>query len=127
MTNIRKERMVKTILIVDDSRIIRMMLKDILTKEGYYVLETESGRDAIEKYIALKPDMIISDINMPGMNGIEVAKRIKKIDPYAVILMCSSEQQEMIYEALCAGATDFIPKPFKPDQVIKAVKKVLRN
>jgi len=127
MTNVRKERMVKTILVVDDSRIVRMMLKDILTKGGYNVLESESGRDAIGKYIDLKPNMVISDINMPGMNGIEVVKRIKKIDPYAIILMCSSEQQEMIIEALCAGATDFIPKPFKSDQVIKAVKKVLRN
>jgi two-component system chemotaxis response regulator CheY len=117
----------KTILLVDDAAFMRMMLKDILTKNGYNVVgEAENGLIAIEKYSELKPNLVILDITMPEMDGIQAAKGIKANDPNATIIMCSAMgQQAMVIESIQAGARDFIVKPFQPDRVLEAVKKVI--
>ncbi|MEY8303183.1 response regulator [Anaerosalibacter bizertensis] len=119
--------MSKRILIVDDASFMRMMIKDILTKNGFEVVgEGENGLKAVEKYEELKPDLVIMDITMPEMDGIQAVKEIKKIDSDAKIVMCSAMgQQAMVIEAIQAGARDFIVKPFQADRVIEAVKKVL--
>ena len=103
------------------------MLKDILTKNGYNVAgEAENGLKAIEKYNELKPDLVVMDITMPEMNGIEALKKIKSTDPSANVIMCSAMgQQAMVIEAIQSGAKDFIVKPFNPDRVIEAIKKVI--
>lgn len=115
------------ILIVDDAAFMRMMLKDILSKNGYEVAgEAENGQKAIEKYRELNPDLVIMDITMPEVDGIEAVKKIKGEDPGAKIVMCSAMgQQAMVIEAIQAGARDFIVKPFQADRVLEAVKKVL--
>jgi len=117
----------KTILLVDDAAFMRMMLKDILTKAGYTVIgEAENGVKAIEKFKELKPQLCILDITMPEMDGIAAAKGIKEVDPAALIVMCSAMgQQAMVIESIQAGARDFIVKPFQPDRVLEAVKKVI--
>ncbi len=117
----------KTILLVDDAAFMRMMLKDILTKNGYNVVgEAEDGVKAIEKYKELKPSLVILDITMPEMDGIQAAKGIKEIDSNAIIIMCSAMgQQSMVVESIQAGARDFIVKPFQPNRVLEAVQKVL--
>ena len=119
--------MAKGILIVDDASFMRMMIKDILTKNGYEVVgEAENGLQAVEKYKELSPDLVIMDITMPEMNGIEAVKEIKKINSDATIVMCSAMgQQTMVIEAIQAGAKDFIVKPFQSDRVIEAVSKAL--
>lgn len=119
--------MAKGILIVDDASFMRMMIKDILTKNGFEVVgEAENGAKAVEKYEELKPDLVIMDITMPEMDGIQAVKEIKKINEDAKIVMCSAMgQQAMVIEAIQAGAKDFIVKPFQADRVIEAVKKVL--
>ena len=106
---------------------MRMMIKDILTKNGYNVAgEAENGLKAIEKYNELKPDLVVMDITMPEMNGIEALKKIKSTDPSANVIMCSAMgQQAMVIEAIQSGAKDFIVKPFNPDRVIEAIKKVI--
>ena len=115
------------ILIVDDASFMRMMIKDILTKNGFTVLgEAENGMKAVEKYNELKPSLVIMDITMPEVDGIQAVKAIRKIDGNAKIVMCSAlGQQAMVIEAIQAGAKDFIVKPFQADRVIEAVKKVL--
>ena len=115
------------ILVVDDAAFMRMMIKDILTKNGYIVVgEAENGAKAIEKYKELKPDLVIMDITMPEVDGIQAVKGIKKIDENARIIMCSAMgQQAMVIEAIQAGASDFIVKPFQADRVLEAVKKAL--
>lgn len=115
------------ILIVDDAAFMRMMIKDILTKNGYDVVgEAENGVVAVENYVNLNPDLVIMDITMPEMDGIEAVKQIKAKDPAAKIIMCSAMgQQAMVIDAIQAGAMDFIVKPFQPERVIEAVKKVL--
>jgi two-component system chemotaxis response regulator CheY len=119
--------MANGILIVDDAAFMRMMIKDVLTKNGYTVLgEAENGAKAIEKFKELTPDLVIMDITMPEVDGIEAVKEIKKIDAAAKIVMCSAMgQQAMVIESIQAGAKDFIVKPFQADRVIEAVKKVL--
>ena len=119
--------MANGILLVDDASFMRMMIKDILTKNGFNVLgEAENGLKAVEKYKELDPDLVIMDITMPEMDGIQAVKEIKKINGNARIIMCSAMgQQAMVIEAIQAGAKDFIVKPFQPDRVVEAVKKVL--
>jgi len=115
------------ILIVDDAAFMRMMIKDILTKNGYQVSgEAENGAVAVQAYNELKPDLVMMDITMPEMDGIEAVKKIKAIDPSAKIIMCSAMgQQAMVIDAIQAGARDFVVKPFQPERVIEAVKKAL--
>jgi len=117
----------KTILLVDDATFMRMMLKDILSKNGYTVVgEAENGVKAVERYKELKPSLVIMDITMPEMTGIEAAKAIKGAAPSALIIMCSAMgQQAMVIESIQAGARDFIVKPFQADRVLEAVQKVI--
>lgn len=117
----------KGILIVDDASFMRMMIKDILTKNGFEVVgEAENGIKAVEKFKELNPELVIMDITMPEMDGIQAVKEIKNVDSNSKIIMCSAMgQQAMVIEAIQAGAKDFIVKPFQADRVIEAVKKVL--
>ncbi|MBO5113644.1 MAG: response regulator [Lachnospiraceae bacterium] len=119
--------MTKNILVVDDAAFMRMMIKDILTKNGYNVTgEAENGAKALEKYNEVKPDLVLMDITMPEVDGIQALKNIKAADPNAKVIMCSAMgQQAMVIESIQAGAKDFIVKPFQPDRVLEAVKKVV--
>ncbi|MDD6845864.1 MAG: response regulator [Lachnospira sp.] len=119
--------MAKNILICDDAAFMRMMIKDILTKNGYNIAgEAENGAKAVEKYAELKPDLVLMDITMPEMDGIEALKKIKASDPGASVIMCSAMgQQAMVIESIQSGAKDFIVKPFQADRVIEAVQKVV--
>ena len=119
--------MAKNILIVDDAAFMRMMIKDILTKNGYNVVgEAENGAKAFEKYNELKPDLVLMDITMPEMDGIQALKKIREGDASASVIMCSAMgQQAMVIESIQAGAKDFIVKPFQADRVLEAVKKVI--
>ena len=119
--------MAKNILICDDAAFMRMMIKDILTKNGYTVVgEAENGAKAVEKYAELKPDLVPMDITMPEMDGIQALKKIKEADPSATVIMCSAMgQQAMVIESIQSGAKDFIVKPFQADRVLEAVRKVV--
>ena len=102
------------VMICDDAAFMRMMIKDILTKNGY------------EKYPEAKPDLVLMDITMPDMDGIQALKKIKEIDANANVIMCSAMgQQAMVIEAIQSGAKDFIVKPFQAERVLEAVKKVV--
>ena len=119
--------MAKNILICDDAAFMRMMIKDILTKNGYNVVgEAENGAIAVEKYTETNPDLVLMDITMPEMDGIQALKKIKEKDPGASVIMCSAMgQQAMVIESIQAGAKDFIVKPFQAERVLEAVKKVV--
>ncbi|MGB9804488.1 response regulator [Desulfofundulus sp.] len=117
----------KRILVVDDAAFMRMMIKNIITKNGYEVAgEAENGKQAVEKYVELKPDLVTMDITMPDMDGIEAVKAIRAVDPNANIIMCSAMgQQAMVMDAIQAGAKDFIVKPFQQDRLLQAIERVL--
>ena len=119
--------MANGILIVDDAAFMRMMIKDVLSKNGFEISgEAENGAKAIEKFKETNPDLVIMDITMPEVDGIQAVKEIKKINNAAKVIMCSAMgQQAMVIEAKQAGAKDFIVKPFQAERIIEAVKKVL--
>lgn len=120
--------MAKSVLICDDAAFMRMMIKDILTKNGYTIAgEAENGKMAVEKYAETKPDVVMMDITMPEMDGIQALKKIKEADPGAVVIMCSAMgQQAMVIESIQSGARDFIVKPFQADRVLEAIQKAVR-
>ncbi len=115
------------IMVVDDAAFMRMMIKDILSKNGYEVVaEAENGAKAVEKYHEVRPDLTTMDITMPELDGISALKQIRAIDSSAKVIMCSAMgQQSMVIEAIQAGARDFIVKPFQPDRVLEAIRKVV--
>ncbi len=119
--------MAKNILICDDAAFMRMMIKDILTKNGYDIAgEAENGQVAVDKYSEVKPDLVMMDITMPEKDGIQALKEIKAKDPAANVIMCSAMgQQAMVIESIQAGAKDFIVKPFAADRVLEAVRKAV--
>jgi two-component system, chemotaxis family, chemotaxis protein CheY len=119
--------MASRVLIVDDAAFMRMMIKDILEKNGFQVIgEANNGLKAVELYKKEKPDIVTMDITMPDMDGIEAVKAIRAFDPAAKVIMCSAMgQQTMVMDAIRAGARDFIVKPFQPDRVLEAIRKVL--
>lgn len=116
------------IMVVDDAAFMRMMLIDALAKNGYDdFVEAENGREAFEKYKTLRPDMVIMDITMPEMDGLEALKAIRQFDPQAQVIMCSAMGQEsMVIDAIRSGAKDFIVKPFKAERIIKTVETILK-
>ncbi|MBS7402654.1 MAG: response regulator [Oscillospiraceae bacterium] len=115
------------IMVVDDAGFMRKMVQTHLTKAGYSdFVEGEDGQKAVELYKELKPDLVIMDITMPNMDGIEALRNIKAFDADAKVVMCSAMGQEaMVMEAIKLGALDFIVKPFKADRIIQTVNKVL--
>lgn len=119
----------KKILIADDTNFMRQMLKSALDPEKYQIVgEALTGVDAVEQYKEKKPDLLILDINMPKMNGIDALTEVMEYDPKANVIMCSDQKYEnMIMLALKKGAKDFVVKPFTSSDVIKAVKKILRD
>ncbi|WP_026518654.1 response regulator [Butyrivibrio sp. MC2021] len=116
----------KKILIVDDTTFMREMLKSALDPEKYQIIgEALNGEQAVEQFKEKSPDLVILDINMPKMNGIDTLTEIMNINSKANVIMCSDQKYDnMIMMALKKGAKDFIIKPFTASDVIKAVKKV---
>jgi len=119
--------MPKKILITDDTLFMRVTLKNILTNNGYLeILQAENGQEAIDKYAAYRPDLVLMDITMPVMDGISATKKIKSAFPEAKIAMCTAlGQKNMVIEAIQAGAKDFIVKPFTPEKVIETVHRLI--
>jgi len=119
----------KKVLIVDDAAFMRMMIKNIITKYGYEVAgEAENGKQAVVLYSEMKPDLVTMDITMPEMDGIESVKAIRTLDHNANIIMISAMgQQAMVMDAIQAGASDFIVKPFQQERVMQAIERVLNR
>ena len=117
------------ILLVDDAAFMRKVIRDTLSKAGYTdIHEAVDGADAVEKYAQLAPDLVLMDITMPNMDGLEALKAIRGADGNANVVMCSAMGQEsMVMDAVRSGAKDFIVKPFKPDRVLKTVSTILGN
>lgn len=115
------------ILVVDDAAFMRMMVKDALSKGGYTdVVEASDGAMAVEEFEKVNPDLVIMDITMPNMDGLQALKAIKGKHPDATVVMCSAMGQEsMVIDAIKSGAKDFIVKPFKADRILKTVNSIV--
>jgi two-component system chemotaxis response regulator CheY len=115
------------VLVTDDAAFMRMMIKNILVQNGHEVVgEAGNGKEAVEQYAALQPDICTMDITMPEMDGIAALKGILASDPSARVVMCSALGQEAkVIESIRSGAKDFIVKPFQQDRVLSAIEKAL--
>lgn len=113
-------------MVVDDAVFMRMTIRKMIETEGYEVVgEAGNGVEAVQKYMEVQPDVVMLDITMPEMNGIDALKRIKEFDPKAKVIMCSAMgQQVMVAQAIQSGAKDFIVKPFEKDRVLAALQRV---
>ena len=116
-------------MIIEDSKTVRLMLKQILLSEKFnLIIEAENGIDAIQKLqnAPEKPDIIFSDVDMPGMNGIEAVAEIKKIDPKIKIVMATSHKDEdTVKKLLNLGISGYIVKPFDRQQVLEKIAKIV--
>jgi two-component system, chemotaxis family, chemotaxis protein CheY len=116
------------ILSVDDSASIRQMVSFTLIKEGYEVIEASDGRDALSKLGGGPVNMVITDLHMPVMDGIELIKSLRADPAYKftpIVMLTTESHQDRKDQGRQAGATGWIVKPFKPDQLIAVVKKLL--
>ena len=116
------------ILIVDDSRTSRRILRNLLGEEGYEIVEAENGEDGIQKYKEETPDMVTMDITMPVMDGLEALREIKEYDSGAkVIMVTAAGQESKVMEAVKLGAAEFVTKPFEKDKIVNTVRKIVNN
>lgn len=121
--------MAKTVLIVDDSASLRQVVGIALRNAGYDVLEGSDGRDAMGKLNGQKIHLIISDLNMPNMDGIALIKEIKGNASYKftpIIMLTTESADQRKEEGRAAGAKAWIVKPFKPEQLLVAVSKLIQ-
>lgn len=117
----------KTVLLVDDEEQIRELLSLYFTPEGFQVAEAANGAEALMKVQEVKPDIIILDIMMPVLNGMEVCQQIRKHSNVPIIMVTSRTQDDDRILGLEIGADDYVTKPFNPKEVVARVKAVLRR
>lgn len=120
--------MSKTILTVDDSPSMRQMVAFTLGRAGYKMVEASDGQDGLAKFIQCPADLVITDLNMPRLNGIELIRQLRATaaGKYIPILMLTTESEtDKKMAGKAAGATGWIVKPFGPDQLTAVVKRVL--
>jgi two-component system, chemotaxis family, chemotaxis protein CheY len=110
------------ILVVDDSALARRNLRQILEPEGYEIVEAEDGLAALERYFLEKPDVVMLDLVMKGMYGLEVLKKLRELDPEARVLVVSADVQSSSHELVeQAGARGFVNKPFDKAEILGAL------
>jgi two-component system chemotaxis response regulator CheY len=111
------------VLIVDDSALARRNLRQILEPAGYEVSEADDGLNAIERYSLDRPDVVLLDLVMRGMYGLDVLRKLRELDPRACVLVVSADVQDSSHELVeQAGARGFVNKPFDRDQILGAVR-----
>jgi two-component system chemotaxis response regulator CheY len=114
------------VLLVDDAAFMRMRCAKVLNKLGHTVVEAENGLQALDVFDREKPELVLLDITMPEMDGIEALKAIKQRAPTAKVAMVSAMgQQDMVLEAIKSGAADFVLKPFDEERLVSAINKLL--
>ncbi len=113
------------IMVVDDAAFLRVMLKEILVQGGHEVIvEASNGEEAVQKYKTWRPELVTMDVTMPVMEGLKALQEIRKFDPQAKVVMCSSiGQRNVILDAIHFGAKDYIVKPFQSTRVLEAVNR----
>ena len=120
--------MAKTIMVVDDSASLRQVVSIALKGAGYDIIEASDGKDGLSKLTGQKVHLIVSDVNMPNMDGITMVKEIKQNPAYKftpVIMLTTESQESKKTEGKAAGVKAWMVKPFKPDQMLAAVSKLV--
>ncbi len=113
------------LLVTDDALIMRMRIKDLAREAGWEVVgEAANGQECVERYAALRPDLVTLDIVMPEMDGVEALRAIRAADPEAKVVMVSAlDQKSKLSECIRLGALDFIVKPFDRERLLGLLRK----
>jgi two-component system chemotaxis response regulator CheY len=114
------------ILVVDDSGLARRRARTILEGAGFEVLEAEDGMSALERYFVSKPDVVLLDLVMKGMYGLDVLSKLRELDPAAKVIVVSADVQTSSHDMVAdAGGAAFVIKPFEPDEIVSKVNSML--
>lgn len=119
-----------TILTVDDSPSVRQVVKIVLSGAGYTVIEASDGVEGLAKAKANPVSMVITDLNMPNMNGLELIRALRKVPSIVgvpIVFLTTESNDQAKQEAKSAGATGWITKPFKPEQLLSVATKLVRK
>ena len=122
--------MVTQIMIVEDSRSLRRMIRTALAVDGYDVLEGQDAEEALALLRAATPDLVITDVHMPGMDGLSLVRALRALPPFRftpILVLTTERGEEMKQRGLAAGATGWIVKPFDPEQLRQVVGRLLWN
>ena len=117
------------ILVVDDSASLRSMVSFSLKQEGHQVTEASSGQDGLNKAKQGKFDLVLTDVNMPGMDGITFCSELRKLPAFKftpILVLTTESSADMKQKGKAAGATGWLVKPFNPDTLLSTVKRVIR-
>ncbi|MFY9729302.1 MAG: response regulator, partial [Candidatus Acidiferrales bacterium] len=116
-----------TILIVDDEPQIRRVMRTTLSSQGYSVIEAKSGEEALEKLRAERADLILLDVNMPGMSGLDTCRAIRRTSDVPIIMLTVRNTEKDKVQALDAGADDYVVKPFGAEELMARIRAALRR
>lgn len=120
--------MSNTVLVVDDSGLARKRIRSILEGAGYGVIEAEDGMSALERYFVERPDLVVLDLVMKGMYGLDVLTKLREMDPSARVIVVSADVQTSSHEMVeKAGAAGFLMKPIDNEQVLAMVRSTLEG
>ncbi len=115
------------ILVVDDAPQVRRVMRATLTEQGYTIFEARNGEEALEQIRSSPPDVILLDINMPGMDGIETCREIRRTSKVPIIMLTVREAERDKVSALDAGADDYVVKPFGMQELLARIRTALRR
>jgi DNA-binding response OmpR family regulator len=116
-----------SILLVEDDPTVSEVVARYLEREGYVVEQVADGRDALGRATASLPDLVVLDLMLPGLNGLEVCRRLRSIAPVPVVMLTARSAEEDLVSGLELGADDYVTKPFSPRELTARVKAVLRR
>ena len=120
--------MTAKVLLVDDSGLARRSTRRLLEQAGYDVVEAEDGLSALERFAVEKPDIVLLDLVMKGMYGLDVLEKLREMDPVARVIVVSADVQTSSRDLVqAAGASGFINKPAAPGQVVEMIEQVLKG
>src|ERR1041385_4039916 len=115
------------VLVVDDEPQITRVLKTVLTSQGYQVRTAGEGESALSSFNEWRPELVITDLYMPRMNGVELCRRIRAVSPVPIIVLSVKGEERTKVEALDSGADDYVTKPFGTDELLARVRAALRR
>lgn len=115
----------KKIMVIDDSIVIRKMIEIALEEENYHLINATSGKEGMDSFEKDKPDLIILDMMLPDMNGIDLLKKIKEKSDTPVIMLSGKDSPQLVENAKEVGVNDFLPKPFKDEELVEKVKNLI--
>jgi DNA-binding response OmpR family regulator len=116
-----------TILVVDDEPIVREVVADYLRREGFRVENAADGNEALSRFAAARPDLVLLDLMLPGVDGLEVCRRIRTSSNVPIIMVTAKSEETDTIIGLGVGADDYVTKPFSPRELVARVKAVLRR